>query len=111
MAAAAWLVFAVLVYTDAPRWCIFTIMAFELAVGGLDNLLSHHKAATLALAWGGRVLGVFAMGGLSALIVGPCVAAPLADAADAHGDVARASQALPGLEGERPLVAFVREQA
>jgi CDP-diacylglycerol--glycerol-3-phosphate 3-phosphatidyltransferase len=52
------LVFAVLVYTDAPRWCVFTIMAFELAVGGLDNLLSHHKVATLALAWGGRVLGV-----------------------------------------------------
>ncbi len=52
------LLFAVLVYTDAPRWTIFTILAFELAVGGLDNLLSHHKAATLALAWGGRVLGV-----------------------------------------------------
>jgi hypothetical protein len=33
------LLFAVLVYTDAPRWTI-------------------HKAATLALAWGGRVLGV-----------------------------------------------------
>lgn len=29
---------------------------------------------------GGRVLGVFAMGGLSALIVSPCVAAPLAGA-------------------------------
>jgi cardiolipin synthase (CMP-forming) len=52
------LLFAVLVYTDAPRWCIFAILAFELAVGGLDNLLSHHKVATLALAWGGRVLGV-----------------------------------------------------
>jgi cardiolipin synthase len=52
------LLFSVLVYTDAPRWCIFAILAFELAVGGLDNLLSHHKAATLALAWGGRVLGV-----------------------------------------------------
>ena len=52
------LLFAVLAYTDAPRWCIFTILAFELAVGGLDNLLSHHKVATLALAWGGRVLGV-----------------------------------------------------
>jgi CDP-diacylglycerol--glycerol-3-phosphate 3-phosphatidyltransferase len=52
------LVFSVLVYTDAPPWTIFTILAFELAVGGLDNLLSHHKAATLALAWGGRVLGV-----------------------------------------------------
>ena len=52
------LLFAVLVYTDAPRWCIFAILAFELAVGGLDNLLSHHKVATQALAWGGRVLGV-----------------------------------------------------
>jgi thiol:disulfide interchange protein DsbD len=29
---------------------------------------------------GGRFLGVFAMGGMSALIVGPCVAAPLAGA-------------------------------
>ena len=52
------LLFAVLRYTDAPAWTIFAILAFELAVGGLDNLLSHHKAATLALAWGGRVLGV-----------------------------------------------------
>lgn len=52
------LLFAVLVYTDAPRWCLFAILAFELAVGGLDNLLSHHKVATLSLAWGGRVLGV-----------------------------------------------------
>ena len=52
------LLFAVLVYTDAPRWTIFAILSFELAVGGLDNLLSHHKVATLALAWGGRVLGV-----------------------------------------------------
>jgi CDP-diacylglycerol--glycerol-3-phosphate 3-phosphatidyltransferase len=41
-----------------PAWPIFLILAGELAVGGLDNLLSHHKVATLALAWGGRVLGV-----------------------------------------------------
>jgi cardiolipin synthase len=52
------LLFAVLVQTDVPRWTVFTILAFELAVGGLDNLLSHHKVATLALAWGGRVLSV-----------------------------------------------------
>ena len=52
------LLFSVLQYTDAPRWTIFTMLAFELSVGGLDNLLSHHKAATLALAWGGRVLGI-----------------------------------------------------
>jgi len=52
------LLFAVLVYTETPPWPIFVILAFELAVGGLDNLLSHHKVATQALAWGGRVLGV-----------------------------------------------------
>jgi cardiolipin synthase len=52
------LLFAALIYTDAPRWTIYLILALELAVGGLDNLLSHHKMATQALAWGGRVLGV-----------------------------------------------------
>ena len=52
------LLFALLHYTQAPRWTIFTILAFELAVGGLDNLMSTHKVATKALAWGGRVLGV-----------------------------------------------------
>jgi CDP-diacylglycerol--glycerol-3-phosphate 3-phosphatidyltransferase len=41
-----------------PAWPIFTILSLELAVGGLDNLMSHHKRATKALAWGGRVLGV-----------------------------------------------------
>ena len=55
------LLFAVLVRTDAPPWPIFAILSLELAVGGLDNLLSHHKVATKALAWGGRVLGVSAL--------------------------------------------------
>lgn len=70
------LLFAVLVYTDAPRWTVFAILAFELAVGGLDNLLSHHKVATLALAWGGRVLGVSLL--LGAALVFPAQATPLA---------------------------------
>lgn len=70
------LLFAVLVYTDAPRWTVFAILSFELAVGGLDNLLSHHKAATLALAWGGRVLGVSLLLGGALLL--PAEAAPLA---------------------------------
>ena len=62
------LLFSVLHYTDAPRWTIFAILAFELAVGGLDNLLSHHKVATKALAWGGRILGVCVLlGGALAL--------------------------------------------
>jgi CDP-diacylglycerol--glycerol-3-phosphate 3-phosphatidyltransferase len=75
------LLFAVLVYTDAPRWTIFTILAFELAVGGLDNLLSHHKVATLALAWGGRVLGVSVLLGGALLLREQ--AAPLAIVATA----------------------------
>ncbi len=70
------LLFAVLVYTDAPRWTIFAILSFELAVGGLDNLLSHHKVATLALAWGGRVLGVSVLLGGALLL--PDQAGPLA---------------------------------
>jgi len=45
----------------APAWPVFIVLAFELAVGGLDNLLSHHKRATKALAWGSRVLGVCAL--------------------------------------------------
>jgi len=62
------LVFAVLVQTPAPAWPLFAILAFELAVGGLDNLLSHHRKATKALAWGGRVLGVSALLALALVI-------------------------------------------
>jgi hypothetical protein len=69
------LAFAVLVETSAPRWPLYAIMAFELAVGGLDNLLSHHKVATKALAWGGRVLGVSVLLGGALLL--PAYATPL----------------------------------
>lgn len=62
------LLFGVLVETDAPPWPVFTILSFELAVGGLDNLLSHHKVSTKALAWGGRVLGVSALLGGALLL-------------------------------------------
>jgi phosphatidylglycerophosphate synthase len=57
-----------------PAWPIFAILAFELAVGGLDNLLSHHKRATKALAWGGRVLGVCVL--LGAALLAPAWAEP-----------------------------------
>jgi CDP-diacylglycerol--glycerol-3-phosphate 3-phosphatidyltransferase len=60
----------------APAWTIYTVLAFELAVGGLDNLMSHHKRATKALAWGGRVLGVCIL--LGAALVVPAYATPLA---------------------------------
>ncbi len=62
------LLFAVLVEPSAPAWPVFAILALELAVGGLDNLLSHHKRATKALAWGGRILGVCTLLGIALLI-------------------------------------------
>jgi CDP-diacylglycerol--glycerol-3-phosphate 3-phosphatidyltransferase len=52
------LIFAALVETAMPAWPLVTILAVELAVGGLDNLLAHHKVAAGALAWGARVLGI-----------------------------------------------------
>ncbi|HET9624403.1 MAG TPA: CDP-alcohol phosphatidyltransferase family protein [Kofleriaceae bacterium] len=69
------LAFRVLVEPTTPAWPIFAILAFELAVGGLDNLMSHHKRATQALAWGGRVLGTCAL--LAAALAAPAYAAPL----------------------------------
>jgi CDP-diacylglycerol--glycerol-3-phosphate 3-phosphatidyltransferase len=60
----------------AASWPIFVILAFELAVGGLDNLMSHHKRATKALAWGGRVLGICVL--LGAALIVPAYALPLA---------------------------------
>ena len=62
------LLFACLVETPAPAWPIFAIMSLELAVGGLDNLMSHHKRATKALAWGSRVLGICALLGGALLL-------------------------------------------
>ena len=58
-----------------PAWPIFLILALELAVGGLDNLLSHHHRATKALAWGGRVLGVCAL--LAIALAVPAFTEPL----------------------------------
>jgi phosphatidylglycerophosphate synthase len=69
------LLYAVLV-GPGRAWPIFAILATELAVGGLDNLLSHHRVATKSLAWGSRVLGVCALLG-GALLVPP-YAEPLA---------------------------------
>ena len=51
------LLFAVLANTSASPWPLVTILAVEVAVGGLDNLLSHHRAHTSATLWAARVLG------------------------------------------------------
>lgn len=61
------------------------LAAFSLSMFGVYELqlptaLQAKASETSSRLPGGRVLGVFAMGGLSALIVGPCVAAPLAGA-------------------------------
>lgn len=69
------LLFAVLVHTDAPGWAVLTILPVELAVGGLDNLLSHHRKATGALAWGARVLGISLL--LAGALALPLYAVPL----------------------------------
>jgi len=39
----------------APKWCIITLVSIELAHGGLDNLLAHHKAHQGAAGWGMRL--------------------------------------------------------
>lgn len=69
------LLFAVLVHTAAPSWTVLTILPVELAVGGLDNLLSHHRKATGALQWGARVLGISLLLGAALLL--PAQAVPL----------------------------------
>lgn len=73
------LLFAVLVLTPLAPWPILAILSFELAAGGLDNLMSHHKKATLALAWGSRVLGVSVL--LGAALVLPAQATIFASVA------------------------------
>lgn len=61
------------------------LVAFSLSMFGLYEIrlpAAWTGGATRASQWlhDGRVAGVFAMGGISALIVSPCVAAPLAGA-------------------------------
>jgi CDP-diacylglycerol--glycerol-3-phosphate 3-phosphatidyltransferase len=50
----------------APKWAIFTIVSVELAHGGLDNLLAHHRVVAGGWSWGGRVLTECAMLALAA---------------------------------------------
>jgi CDP-diacylglycerol--glycerol-3-phosphate 3-phosphatidyltransferase len=64
-------IFAALVESPAPAWAVIMVLALELAVGGLDNLLSHHKQAAGALVWGARTLGASALLGLGVLVDDP----------------------------------------
>lgn len=40
----------------SPSWAIIALVSFELAHGGLDNLLAHHRAEDGALRWGTRLV-------------------------------------------------------
>lgn len=73
------LALTVLVQTEAPAWAILAVMAFELALGGLDNLLSVHGRSSGALPWGARALGAVALLGAAFLL--PDHAVPLTIAA------------------------------
>jgi cardiolipin synthase len=41
---------------DSPSWAIIALVSFELAHGGLDNLLAHHRAEDGAIRWGARLV-------------------------------------------------------
>lgn len=62
------MLFVVAEHGNTHVWPLLTILALELAVGGLDNLLSHHQKASGALIWGARVGGVVVLLGASLLL-------------------------------------------
>jgi hypothetical protein len=75
-----------LVATAAPAAPLIALIAMELAVGGLDNLLSHHNQAASAVRWSSRALGAVVL--LSAAValdrwtaIDPAIAAGLVWAA------------------------------
>lgn len=57
-----------LVETPVPAAPLIALIAMELAVGGLDNLLSHHKQAASAVRWSSRALGAVVLLGASIAI-------------------------------------------
>jgi cardiolipin synthase (CMP-forming) len=40
---------------DSPSWALIALVAFEMAHGGLDNLVAHYRAEDGALRWGARL--------------------------------------------------------
>ena len=75
------LVFTVLVETPTVAWPLYAVIALELAVGGLDNLLSHHHQGSGARPWGLRQIGACVLLGVALLV--PAQASVLAIAAAA----------------------------
>jgi len=58
----------------APKWAIIGVVSLELAHGGLDNLLAHHRAHQGALGWGLRLLAECALIGYSLIATSPASA-------------------------------------
>jgi CDP-diacylglycerol--glycerol-3-phosphate 3-phosphatidyltransferase len=61
-------VFAALSESPSAAWPLIVITSIELAVGGLDNLLSHHHRAAGAAMWGARTLGAAGLLGLAVAV-------------------------------------------
>lgn len=65
------LIFAAQRVLGPPSLLVILTLSLEMAVGGLDNLLSHHHAETTALAWGARVGAVLLCYALAIAVPGP----------------------------------------
>jgi cardiolipin synthase len=50
---------------DSPSWAIIALVSIELAHGGLDNLLAHHRAEDGAIRWGARLVSECLLLGLA----------------------------------------------
>jgi thiol:disulfide interchange protein DsbD len=66
--------------TFAGLLFVLALSMFDVYTLQLPNALQTRLNGAAGRLPGGRLLSVFAMGGVSALVVGPCVAAPLAGA-------------------------------
>jgi thiol:disulfide interchange protein DsbD len=77
---AAWLQTPMVLTAFALLLALFALSMFGLYELQLPSRWRDALSARSSRLQGGHVAGVFAMGGLSALIVSPCVAAPLAGA-------------------------------
>jgi len=64
----------------AAMLAVFSLAMFDVYELRLPHALANHLDGAARRLPGGRFAGVFLMGGLSALIVSPCVTAPLAGA-------------------------------
>ncbi|POZ60400.1 protein-disulfide reductase DsbD [Chromobacterium alticapitis] len=73
-----WLQQPAVVLTASALMVVFALSMFDLFTIQLPNALQSRLAESSNQLSGGKALTVFLMGAMSALIVGPCVAPPLA---------------------------------